>query len=319
VSRDRSSDEQKPPGQFGGLFADEKRAGSEIKVVTADATVGEIVESELLSRRLAIRDRTAKRRHYVLVISGILSNGDWVGRLRKSEHFQQDEVVFIPIQTKMSGITRLVFRYGVKGLQSSIRNQIFNELLKISKNDPRAFVSIFAHSLGTDLVSDAIQPIQYQFHSIFFLGSICRTTKAENIRQKCTHMYNDKGAHDRYSLIAGLLLPYYEASGVFGFRSNFAEQDCFDRDHYDCAEEQHVVQAIMPRLLSQSLPKEHLADSYYSYPRFCFFRNVVGLALAVGILTLITSALLPLPSFITWSAAAALGIAVAVVAAYFVV
>jgi hypothetical protein len=253
--------------------------------VLANAGAGGIDDRALAVQSLIEHTQSGGPPRIAIVISGIRSNADWVDRvIQQNEQFSKGEIAFKKAKSKRLSIWHLATRWGLRRERESLRNQIFNLLIQY----PNAEFSIVCHSLGTDLVADCLKEINYRFKFIVLLGSICKTSKLSVFRKSCDYVINDRGSHDRFTIIAALLSPwFYEPTGTFGFNTSYANDQVFLNDHDSCAEAPHVLNAVVPRLLGQgTLPLNLFAECFYSHNTYAysvsFFRAL--LAFSMGFL-----------------------------------
>lgn len=213
-----------------------------------------------------------------IVVSGVRSNADWVDRvISQSEQFAQDEIKFVKAKTARIPVWRLATRCGLSRDRERIKDQIFNTIIA----NCNAEISLICHSLGTDLVADCLKDINHKFEHIVLLGSICKTSKLHSLSKSCSYLINDRSSHDKFSIVAGLVLPWsYEATGTFGFKSGHPNDRVFLNDHDSCAEADHIFKAVVPRLLGQTrLDKDLYSECAFSHHRFAYaktaFRSLI--------------------------------------------
>jgi hypothetical protein len=179
-----------------------------------------------------------------ILVPGIRTNADWIDEV--SHHLETFSIPVRCIKAYGGRIStwHLFTRIGLSAIRAKVEAQI--NATKI--NNPHAEISLICHSMGTDIIFDVIDSLDFNFKTIFFIGGICHVDKANKIRRRCDQFINHVGVLDPWPVLASIFRPYtYSPVGTFGFGTHAYVNDFrFKNDHKTCTSRNHVTTFIIP-------------------------------------------------------------------------
>ena len=221
----------------------------------------------------------------VILVPGIRTNAEWIDSAATDLKTFSDPIEgFKSFGGRISSM-HLITRIGLTSIRDDVRAQVN----KIKIDHPSADISLLCHSMGTDIIFDIIESIDFNFNYIFFIGAICRTDKAQKIRRRCKTFINHVGVRDPWPILAALIRPdKYSSVGTFGFnRTTFVNDIRFDNNHETCTFTDHVFSFIIPVILGLEplYPRNVRAVFNYSLPYY--IRNIFYASIIAAIIAMI--------------------------------
>jgi hypothetical protein len=201
--------------------------------------------------------------HLVFLISGIRSDGMWAQKIIESQFNSEGRPIeFRSVRGNNKSSTgrlhtgHLITRLGINGF----RKNIVQNIDIWSKRLPDSPISIFAHSMGSSLLAEAMPEIKttlekrgLQLHVVALLGSICHRKHSPQIFDSCKIFINDIGVLDMLPWRASTIRPYsYSDVGLWAFGDGRPIERRFSNNHSSCTSEEHVEQYLLPFLSEQA-------------------------------------------------------------------
>jgi alpha/beta hydrolase family protein DUF900 len=217
-----------------------------------------------------------------VLIPGIRTNAEWIDQaITEMETFSD------PIQMRKAFGGRissfhLLTRVGL----SSIRNEVRKQLNQIVADNPNVEISLICHSMGTDIIIDILEELEYSFKYIFFIGSVCHRKRALIISRSCEFFVNHRGTFDPWPIIASIVRPFrYSHTGTFGFGSGaYLNEFRFNNNHETCTNNNHVYDYIL-KVISGTAPEYPQKISQpFNYNLCHYIKLLIYISLFIGII-----------------------------------
>jgi Flp pilus assembly protein TadD len=235
------------------------------------------------------------RKHVVLLIHGIRTQGEWAQRTVAA--IESDPPIHVvPLRYEFFDVLRFLLPFArfrdrpVHRITALIRDEL--------SGDPES-LSVIAHSFGTFIVAKILErEPDIRFHRVILCGSIIPDDfkwafYAHRLSSDASdhwHVVNDCGMRDIWPVFAKSITWGYGSSGRFGFGHPRVMDRFFDLSHSEYFDDAFIRQYWLPYLTKGTInksPSERRVNPWWLSALTVFkLRNLLAGALLIGSVTI---------------------------------